>query len=818
MPTGATAITGAVCVAGYLRLTREFRGRCGSFDVQTQFAGTSGRPPLLDAFACRGWRGQVGLDFLFIAGCLGLSVAILTCGWLRYRTRQLVRLTAVVLAVPVVAALADGAENLALLGGLTEHRGFLVFRQEFWAVAVSVLAWTKWIAAVALVVLVLMSLVTLTRPPVRLLDAPVDLGKRSSRAVPTDAWGMCVSGGGIRAAAFGLGSLSVLEREIAARCRWISAVSGGAYAATAWSLARSTGPARQGTTVAADIHRYLMATNRHTGRPNFQYLFNAPGGLARSVGRALAGVLVSLAVIGLFFLVLAWPLGRVVGSDVMHPELRGVRGAQLAQRYVAVPQQWWPAVIFLGASVLVLLVAAVLGRPRWRVGVLAFALFLLAVTFAVLLVVVPVVVVRVGTVLGGGSSGAVTALLGGSSALAAIGMIWRVVSTPALAAVSTALPRLGGLLLLLAGLLWSSWVMVDAATATGGLRGTGTWVIATAAFFLVYLAMGRIRGTFSFQRIYGRSLVRTFGLSRDAAGDIGHHPDAPITWDQLSTGGPELVLCCTQASADLGAGGFRAESFTISPSTVRWAGSSGGGSHDRTVRREFSCATDEYLDRFPGSAHRTVAAWMGVSGAAFASTMGRASLGSTGALLAAANVSLGSWMVNPGLVPEGGARLRTPGLAYLWKEILGWYNDNDAYLYVTDGGHWDNLGLVELLRRGCRYVVCVDASGDARSDGTQTFSTLRQSLKLATLELDTITDVEVSGLDAITGTRRPAAGHAGRRPDRAGRGRGGGQPHLLREGPGVLDAGAGAAGVRGVGSQVPQLLHRRPVPHPRPVR
>ena len=33
------------------------------------------------------------------------------------------------------------------------------------------------------------------------------------------------------------------------------------------------------------------------------------------------------------------------------------------------------------------------------------------------------------------------------------------------------------------------------------------------------------------------------------------------------------------------------------------------------------------------------------------------------------------------------------------------------FLYVTDGGHYENLGLVELLRRGCSNIYCFDASG-----------------------------------------------------------------------------------------------------------
>ena len=36
-----------------------------------------------------------------------------------------------------------------------------------------------------------------------------------------------------------------------------------------------------------------------------------------------------------------------------------------------------------------------------------------------------------------------------------------------------------------------------------------------------------------------------------------------------------------------------------------------------------------------------------------------------------------------------------PRIAYLAKEILGWYEKEDDFIFATDGGHWDNLGLIE---------------------------------------------------------------------------------------------------------------------------
>jgi hypothetical protein len=68
---------------------------------------------------------------------------------------------------------------------------------------------------------------------------------------------------------------------------------------------------------------------------------------------------------------------------------------------------------------------------------------------------------------------------------------------------------------------------------------------------------------------------------------------------------------------------------------------------------------------------------------------------------------------------------------YLLKELLGWSSYRDRFVYVTDGGHYENLGLVELLRKGCTDIYCFDATGDFM----ETFRTLGQAIALARSEL-----------------------------------------------------------------------------------
>jgi hypothetical protein len=71
---------------------------------------------------------------------------------------------------------------------------------------------------------------------------------------------------------------------------------------------------------------------------------------------------------------------------------------------------------------------------------------------------------------------------------------------------------------------------------------------------------------------------------------------------------------------------------------------------------------------------------------------------------------------------------------------------------ITDGAHYDNLGLVELVRHRCRTIFCIDASGD-----TPPFpQTLNQAIALAWEELGVKISLE-DQLDLVPGSAEPLA-------------------------------------------------------------
>jgi hypothetical protein len=148
---------------------------------------------------------------------------------------------------------------------------------------------------------------------------------------------------------------------------------------------------------------------------------------------------------------------------------------------------------------------------------------------------------------------------------------------------------------------------------------------------------------------------------------------------------------------------------------------------------------------FPRGLSHLTSLWeaVAVSGAAFSPAMGKMTKPER-ALFALGNLRLGVWYPNPAYL-ECPAGQRVPGQPkkewydrhhprpwYLAKEAFGFHRATDPWIYVTDGGHYENLGLVELLRRGCREIYCFDGSGDTAS----TFGTLADAMRLAREELD----------------------------------------------------------------------------------
>jgi hypothetical protein len=149
----------------------------------------------------------------------------------------------------------------------------------------------------------------------------------------------------------------------------------------------------------------------------------------------------------------------------------------------------------------------------------------------------------------------------------------------------------------------------------------------------------------------------------------------------------------------------RAESFSISPLHC--------GSLYRGYRRSRT---------YGGLDGISLGTAVTISGAAVSSNMGyhSSSVAVTFALTLF-NARLGWWLGNPGAAGGGYTRFALPpyrrafprlSLAPLVMEAFGLTDDTSRYVLLSDGGHFDNLGLYEMVLRRCRFIVVVDASQD----------------------------------------------------------------------------------------------------------
>src|SRR6185436_15471245 len=91
-------------------------------------------------------------------------------------------------------------------------------------------------------------------------------------------------------------------------------------------------------------------------------------------------------------------------------------------------------------------------------------------------------------------------------------------------------------------------------------------------------------------------------------------------------------------------------------------------------------------------------------------------------------VRLGWWLPNPAAAGAGVWQAKEPkaGPLMLVKEGLGMTTDREPFVNLSDGGHFDNLGLYEMVRRRCKMILLVDASADPEFRYEDLASTIRK--------------------------------------------------------------------------------------------
>jgi hypothetical protein len=131
------------------------------------------------------------------------------------------------------------------------------------------------------------------------------------------------------------------------------------------------------------------------------------------------------------------------------------------------------------------------------------------------------------------------------------------------------------------------------------------------------------------------------------------------------------------------------------------------------VWESFFGRTEKAGNQIPGYKDGiTLGTSIAISGAAASPNMGSYSEPPLAFLMTLFDVRLGWWIGNPARKQwrHGGPVI---GFYWLLRELLGSTNDDSNYVYLSDGGHFENLALYELVRRRCKLIVACDASCDS---------------------------------------------------------------------------------------------------------
>ncbi|MFK8907128.1 hypothetical protein [Streptomyces sp. YS-3] len=590
--------------------------------------------------------------------------------------------------------------------------------------------------------------------------------------------GFCVSGGGIRSATVTLGALQALRRSLR-QARYLVCVSGGGYTVGALQLALN------GSLTSEEAFAPGSPEEDHLRRHS-KYVADGTGQWMVALGVLLRGLLASLlllaAATATIGLVLSWAYHAVPVTDLgrlAHPGLRFCTDCTTTPPRPSFrdPAEWAVAYAAVATAGLWLLW---LGTYVWdRAGQLArwparafqaFVVVTLALTVVVF--VLPLLawsavhlqtrhqVSRPDAAVGAGLTVLVT------YAAALVGTLWRRRQTVRTglskvmdvvrgrSGLSRAVPN--GLLQYLA--VWAVLAVLTAvflvilgwATATGW--AWPLWLQICVPAVLLFIGSLLDQTWMSLHPFYRRRLASAFAVRREIlAGTDGTQVARPYDFatetTTLSVYGarkeafPQVIFAgaANLSGNDRTPPGRRAVSYTLSHDYV------GGPDVGYACTACLEQRSKRHIAR-----DLTVQSAVAVSGAAFASAMGSQARAFQ-TLFALSNARLGSWLPNPGALAEQWNAPRWPSppaplirrLPYLLREVFGRFPMDDRLLLVTDGGHYENLGLVELLRQGVRTAVCIDASGDIPPFA----ATLAQAIALAREELGiSITLHEPTGL------------------------------------------------------------------------
>jgi hypothetical protein len=118
-----------------------------------------------------------------------------------------------------------------------------------------------------------------------------------------------------------------------------------------------------------------------------------------------------------------------------------------------------------------------------------------------------------------------------------------------------------------------------------------------------------------------------------------------------------------------------------------------------------------YRDSFEYGHGITLGTALAISGAAVSPNSGASSSPTFTFLMTLLNARLGWWLGNPRR-SQWGRNSPTGSIMALLREALGRTDSEQDFVFLSDGGHFENLGLYEMVLRRCKYIIVCDATAD----------------------------------------------------------------------------------------------------------
>lgn len=146
---------------------------------------------------------------------------------------------------------------------------------------------------------------------------------------------------------------------------------------------------------------------------------------------------------------------------------------------------------------------------------------------------------------------------------------------------------------------------------------------------------------------------------------------------------------------------------------------------------------------------------MATSGAAASPNAGIHTRPALAFMMTLLNARLGRWSPNPAC--SSWRRPSPPfGVLYLLQELFGFSNDESRYVYLSDGGHFENTGIYELVRRRCKVILMVDAGADSERG----FYDLGRAIRQCRIDFGIDININLNDLRLPAGGALPTSGIA----------------------------------------------------------